>query len=558
MYDTQEVRSGLKGKSMLRNKKNAVKDKRHVLRNSILICVLLLAVIAVNTAVINFTCRYMYLKRVSREAEHLTEYIRQQMLSYQSIEWLLNYWSEAELYQPDDTEMDAYYALNPKMRTADEIAEWEPDMQEMFAVCSYYAMTNAVEDIFRQFECSALYVETWKKDRADSGYIFYFEDDLTDISINTAGWLSAGYLDLDSVYQLYGDEIRSGNGSLRTMSFDDETDDGKVRVRWLQFFLPALVTDDSVYMIEWYEDWTDVSHEIRSDALATSIFTTAMLVIIGLIVLLMYRKYAAQRIRIGMEREKTRADLDICQKIQSSQMPDPEAEFRGEAIDVSVFVRPAKEVGGDFCDCFMIGDHKAGLVIADVSDKGISAAMFMMAAKSMIRNEMKKGASPAEIMKNVNEQLAGRNKARMFVTVWLAVIDLITGECTAVNAGHENPVLRRAGGSWEMQEYPHDMPAALFSGAVYNERTVQLYEGDMIFVYTDGVTDTVNTRDEQFGESRITEALNADSCGQTKAVIDGLLAQIDVFSEGAEQFDDIGMVCFRYHVRKSENGENKK
>jgi hypothetical protein len=113
MYDTQEVRSGLKGKSMLRNKKNAVKDKRHVLRNSILICVLLLAVIAVNTAVINFTCRYMYLKRVSREAEHLTEYIRQQMLSYQSIEWLLDYWPEAELYQPDDTEMDAYYALNP-------------------------------------------------------------------------------------------------------------------------------------------------------------------------------------------------------------------------------------------------------------------------------------------------------------------------------------------------------------------------------------------------------------------------------------------------------------
>jgi serine phosphatase RsbU (regulator of sigma subunit) len=119
-------------------------------------------------------------------------------------------------------------------------------------------------------------------------------------------------------------------------------------------------------------------------------------------------------------------------------------------------------------------------------------------------------------------------------------------------------VFRRAGGEWEMLRYPHNIPAAIMDDAVYKERTVQLYEGDMIFVYTDGVTDTVNTRDEQFGESRITEALNADSCGQTKAVIDGLLAQIELFSEDAEQFDDIGMVCFRYHVRKSENGENKK
>ena len=558
MHGTQKILSGLKGKSMILKKKNTAKEKRHVLRNSVLICVLLLAVIAVNTVFINYTYRDLYLRSVNHEAEHLTEYIKQQMLSYHSIEWLMDYWPESEIRKPDEKALASYYARNPKMCTADEIAAWSPEEQNMFAECSYYILAETFEDIFHRFECDALYVDAWKRNEAESGILFLYEKDCMNISMNVAGRLSASYLNLNEAYQLYRDEIQSEKGRLRLMAFDSETEDGTVTVRWVQFFLPVMVTDDSVYMIEWYKDWTDVSNEIRTDALTTSIFTASMLVAIGLIVLLMYRKYAAQRIRIGVEREKSQAELEICSKIQRSQMPDPEAEFHGSNdIDVSVFVQPAKEVGGDFCDCFMIGRDKAGLVIADVSDKGISAAMFMMMAKSLIRSEMKQGSPPGKVMKKVNAQLSERNDAGMFVTVWLAQIDLITGECTSVNAGHENPVFRRAGSEWEMLRYPHNMPAAIMDDAEYKERTVQLQDGDMIFVYTDGVTDAVNTQDEHFGEDRITETLNSGSNENTRAVIDGLFAQIGKFSEGAEQFDDIGMVCFRYQSRKSEKGEEK-
>jgi sigma-B regulation protein RsbU (phosphoserine phosphatase) len=219
-------------------------------------------------------------------------------------------------------------------------------------------------------------------------------------------------------------------------------------------------------------------------------------------------------------------------------------------------IRPAREVGGDFCDCFLIGDHKAGLVIADVSDKGLSAAMFMMLAKSKIRNEMQQGRTPGVVMERVNAQLAERNEADMFVTVWLAEIDLETGECVSVNAGHENPVLRRAGGQWSLQKTPHDMPAGIEEGIGYTERKLQLYDGDMLFVYTDGVTDAVNAAGEHFGEERIPAALDAGS-SDAKAVIDGLFDVLSRYADGAEQFDDIGMICFRYQNRKTGNGENQ-
>ena len=132
----------------------------------------------------------------------------------------------------------------------------------------------------------------------------------------------------------------------------------------------------------------------------------------------------------------------------------------------------------------------------------------------------------------------------------LPEMELPTGVCRTVNAGHENPIVRHGGGEWEILRYPHDMPAAMFRETPYTVRTTQLHDEDMIFVYTDGVTEAVNAADELFGEERITQTLNSLSTNDTKAVIDGLFAEICSFSAGAEQYDDIGMVCFKYHSRK--------
>ena len=180
----------------------------------------------------------------------------------------------------------------------------------------------------------------------------------------------------------------------------------------------------------------------------------------------------------------------------------------------------------------------------------------MTASKIVLADRAMEGLSPAQVLERANNRICKGNRSEMFVTVWLAEIDLETGECVSVNAGHENPVLRRAGGQWSLQKTPHDMPAGIEEGIGYTERKLQLYDGDMLFVYTDGVTDAVNAAGEHFGEERIPAALDAGS-SDAKAVIDGLFDVLSRYADGAEQFDDIGMICFRYQNRKTGNGENQ-
>ena len=136
----------------------------------------------------------------------------------------------------------------------------------------------------------------------------------------------------------------------------------------------------------------------------------------------------------------------------------------------------------------------------------------------------------------------------MFVTVWLAVIDLRTGDCVSVNAGHENPALKK-GNNWELQHYEHDAPVALFNGIPYTEHSSRLSDGDMLFVYTDGVTEALSRSDERFGEDRLICGLNEGDLSSTQSLIDSIFDQVDRFSDGVEQYDDIGMICFRFHSK---------
>lgn len=356
--------------------------------------------------------------------------------------------------------------------------------------------------------------------------------------------LSSGF---DKIYQNFDIKnlycVKFAPDDVKILFTGHGTDDGSMGLRFTVF---VSQNEEHLCVLIWERDWSAVLREINIGALKISLFTSLLLMLIFLIMLHMDRKYETERLRIGIEQERSKAEIDICRRIQLSQLPEPKTEFSElfEA-DVSVFVQPAKEVGGDFCDCFMIGENKIGLVIADVSDKGLPAAMFMMMAKSLIRNEMKQGSSPEEAMNKANLQLADRNDAGMFVTVWLAEIDLSTGECRTVNAGHENPAVRHGEKEWELLRYPHDMPAAIFGEATYTVRTSQLHDGDMIFVYTDGVTEAINPAEE-----RLTQTLNSLGTSDAKAVVDGLFSKICSFSAGTEQYDDIGMVCFKYHDRK--------
>ena len=248
------------------------------------------------------------------------------------------------------------------------------------------------------------------------------------------------------------------------------------------------------------------------------------------------------------ELDRLDKELELAADIQLNMLPMNFPPFPDRTeFDLYALMDPAKEVGGDFYDFFLIDSDHLGLVIADVSGKGIPAALFMMVSKTLIKNQLMGGADPAAAMERVNAQLCERNSASMFVTVWLAVLEISTGRGVACNAGHEYPGIRRSGGGFELLKYKHGMFAGISKKAKYQNREFELHPGDSIFVYTDGVPEAKNTAEEMFREERLAATLNQDPDSGPEELIHRLKEAVDRFAGGAEQFDDITMLCIKYY-----------
>ena len=257
--------------------------------------------------------------------------------------------------------------------------------------------------------------------------------------------------------------------------------------------------------------------------------------------------------KITTEKERIGAELSIAQKIQADILPNIFPAFpQNSEFNIYATMRPAKEVGGDFYDFFMVDKTHIALVIADVSGKGVPAALFMMISKTMIKNRAMLGGSLAEILRDVNNQLCANNASDFFVTVWMAIVDIMTGSGVSVNAGHEHTVIRRAGGSFELQRYRHSSPLAIMEGTTFQERAFQLNPGDRLFVYTDGVPEAANQENKLFGTDRMLASLNQHAESSLADTLHQLQEDIDGFAEGAMQFDDITMLIFDYY---GESGE---
>ena len=257
--------------------------------------------------------------------------------------------------------------------------------------------------------------------------------------------------------------------------------------------------------------------------------------------------YIEQIQRVTAEKERIGAELDMASRIQGSQLPNlfPPFPDRKE-FSLYASMDPAKEVGGDFYDFFMIDEDHMGFVIADVSGKGVPAALLMMVSRVLIKSGLQNGKSPAETLASVNNQLCESNDEEFFVTVWLAVLELSTGNGIAANAGHEHPVLRRAGGKYELQVYRHSLAVGVMKDVPFRQHEFHLNPGDSFFVYTDGVPEATDRNSELYGTGRMLEALNRDADAEPEEVLANLTADINRFVDGAEQFDDITMLGFRY------------
>ncbi len=242
----------------------------------------------------------------------------------------------------------------------------------------------------------------------------------------------------------------------------------------------------------------------------------------------------------------TQNELNMATQIQASMLPSIFPAFpQRDEFDLYASMDPAKEVGGDFYDFFMIDDDHLGVVIADVSGKGVPAALFMMISKTIVQNFAMLGISAAEVLTKANDAICAQNKMDMFVTTWIGILELSTGKMNCASAGHEYPALYHDG-KFELYKDKRKIALGARKNRQYIDYDIQLHKGDKLFVYTDGVPEATDSNDELFGTDRMIDALNIKPEANPKEILSQVRASVDEFVGNAVQFDDLTMVCVEY------------
>jgi len=259
-----------------------------------------------------------------------------------------------------------------------------------------------------------------------------------------------------------------------------------------------------------------------------------------------YIRAAKERQALMLEKERIATELELATRIQISALPKEipnQPEFNLFASMV-----PAKEVGGDFYDYYPIDDDHWAFVIADVSGKGIPGALFMMVTSALIHHVAVSSAEtdPAKVLRKVNAEICLRNPEEMFITVWLGILELSTGKLSAANAGHEYPILKKAGENFELLKDRHGLVIGAMEGVKYRSYEVQMEPGAKLFVYTDGIAEATNIHNELFGTERLVEVLQAHSDAAPSEILHEVDAAVNRFVGEAPQFDDMTMLCLEY------------
>ena len=251
--------------------------------------------------------------------------------------------------------------------------------------------------------------------------------------------------------------------------------------------------------------------------------------------------------RITSEKNRVMAELDLARKIQDNVLPKISSGFPGrKEFTINASMKPAKEIGGDLYDFFFIDDDHFAIVMADVSGKGIPAALFMMISKILIKNRCMKGGEPNEILEDINNVICVNNREDMFVTVWIGILEISSGIVTAANAGHEYPILCQAGGNFELFKDPHGFVIGGMENMKYKTYRFRMEKDSVLFIYTDGVTEAVNSKNEQYGMGRLLKALDEAEDRNPDSLIEGVTNDIESFVENANQFDDTTMLSVHY------------
>lgn len=257
-------------------------------------------------------------------------------------------------------------------------------------------------------------------------------------------------------------------------------------------------------------------------------------------------RYMENLMQVTAERERIDTELSLATRIQANMLPNIFPAFPEKTeFDIHASMTPAKEVGGDFYDFFLIDDDHLGLVMADVSGKGIPGALFMMMAKILLYNYAMMGGSPRDVLERLNATICKNNDDSMFVTVWFGIYTISTGKVTAANAGHEYPIIRHSENGFEIMKDRHGLVIGGMSGLKYRDYEFDLAHGDMLFLYTDGVPEATDADGNMFGTERLLKTLNDASAATAREALEAVQADVEAFVGAAPQFDDLTMLAIK-------------
>ena len=258
-------------------------------------------------------------------------------------------------------------------------------------------------------------------------------------------------------------------------------------------------------------------------------------------------QYMKNLMQVTAERERIDTELSLATRIQANMLPNifPAFPDRTE-FDIHASMTPAKEVGGDFYDFFLIDEDHLGLVMADVSGKGVPAALFMMMAKILLYNYAMMGGTPHEVLERLNGTICKNNDDSMFVTVWFGIYTVSTGKVVAANAGHEYPIIKRGETGFELMKDRHGFVIGGMSGLRYRDYEFEMKPGDMLFLYTDGVPEATDAQGNMYGTQRLLETLNRASQGSARDLLEAVRGDVESFVGSAPQFDDLTMLAIKH------------
>ncbi len=252
-------------------------------------------------------------------------------------------------------------------------------------------------------------------------------------------------------------------------------------------------------------------------------------------------------VQVTAQNERIGTELELAKRIQADMLPNifPAFPTRSE-FDIHASMDPAKEVGGDFYNFFLVDEDHLCMMMADVSGKGVPAALFMMASMIILTNYARMGSSPNEVLQMANDTICANNREHMFVTVWVGILEISTGRLIASSAGHEYPFLQHGDGDFELFKDEHGFVLGGMDGLTYDCYEVNMEPGSRVFVYTDGVPEATNANEEAFGTERMLRALNHDAHVPPKKTLEFVKHDVFEFVGDAEQFDDLTMLCLEY------------